>query len=70
MIGKSNCKTCNKRKDIELWDYSGMGCKHNKQEGFACLAFVGINDLVIHIVGIEENSGMCEMYLPKEGEQE
>ena len=65
MRGKC-CNTCERKKDIERWDYSGKGCKHTKLEGFACLAFAFEGDIVL-MVGVDPEKGMCECYMPKTG---
>lgn len=61
------CTTCNKHMILQLNDYSQGGCQHRDCEGFACLAFAD-EGIVKHMIGVDADNGMCEMYYPRKGE--
>ena len=63
---KDCCKNCKLYKRLETWTYSSDGVEHKTASGYACLCFVMSDDLVVNLVGLnEEEEGMCEMFDPR-----
>ena len=62
------CKNCRFHKNMETWVYDDFGVDHKKDVGFACLGFLN-EGLVINLVGIDEESEMCEMFAQKTYEE-
>ena len=60
------CNTCRLKKKLIKFDYSQGGCIHTDYDGYACLAFASENE-VIHMVGLDPEPSMCEMYSPRGG---
>ena len=58
---KESCNNCRYNKTLIQFDYSGKGCKHTKQVGYACTAFTSEHE-VIWLVGCDPSTGMCECY--------
>ena len=63
---KKCCKNCKLCLELHKWDYSLIGKSEWKftYDGFACMAFASEGE-AIHMVGIDINEGMCEMFSPK-----
>lgn len=61
---KECCETCSRKLELKKYDYSQGGCIHTDYDGFCCIAF-GSEGIAVHMVGIDANSGICEMYSPK-----
>ena len=59
------CNTCKLKKKLVKFDYSQGGCIHTDYDGYACLAFA-FEDEVVHMVGVDPDVEMCEMYSPKQ----
>jgi len=62
------CKNCKNRLKGIKSDHTKLGSGEEidtPMEGFICLelAYEGV---AFHMVGIDENIGMCEMYIPKD----
>lgn len=66
---KECCKNCKHYKELQRWTYTetmnGQEVEHVTASGFACLGLVS-EGTVVNMVGIDENTGMCEMFTPKE----
>ena len=62
---KQCCNTCKLKKKLIKFDYSQGGCIHTDCEGFACLA-LAFEGVVVHMVGDNPETEMCEMYSPME----
>ena len=60
------CKNCALRYDLRKADYSHGGCEHSKEEGYCCGAFAR-EGMMIHMVGTNEETGLCEVFTPKGG---
>ena len=61
---KECSNTCRFNKRLLKWDYSQGGCIHTDYDGYACLA-LSFEDVVVHMVGVDPETGMCEMHSPK-----
>lgn len=59
------CANCRHRYKLTKLDYSRGGCEHTDVEGFVCMAFSD-EGKAEWLVGVHEDSDMCECYLPKE----
>lgn len=59
---KESCNNCLYMKTLIQFDYSGKGCKHTKQDGYACTAFASEGE-VIWLIGDDPSTGMCECYM-------
>lgn len=59
------CNTCKRKMKLVKLDYSSGGCKHVYYDGFACMAFADENE-INHMVGLDPETGVCEMYSPRE----
>ena len=59
------CATCSRCLKLEKFDYSHGGCKHTDMEGYACTVFMR-EGTIAWMIGIDQNTGMCEAYSPKE----
>jgi len=59
---KESCNNCLYQKRLIQYDYSGKGCKHTDQDGYACTAFASEGE-VIWLIGNEPSAGMCECYM-------
>ena len=64
MTDKECCSTCEFKCTLEKFDYSGKGCKHSIQEGFACDCFINEDRVVVWMVGNNPENGLCECYSP------
>jgi len=65
---KECCKNCRLYKKLELHDHSDLknnGVIHKKYDGFACLIFAASDDVVIHMVGVDDEEDICECYSPR-----
>ena len=60
-MSKSCCSNCRHKMKLTKFDYSQGGCKHTEYEGFACTAFASEGE-IIHMVGMNPDTGMCEMF--------
>lgn len=61
---KECCNTCERKMDLVKYDYSHGGCIHTDYDGFACLVYPD-EHVVVHMVGVNPEIGICEMYLPR-----
>ena len=61
---KSCCNNCKYKMELIKFDYSRGGCEHTPYDGFACVALIH-DGVVTHMVGIDPDSGMCEMFIPR-----
>ena len=59
------CKTCRYRLKLVKYDYSHGGCKHEDMDGYVCMSFAH-EGVACWMVGLDENTGFCECYKPKE----
>ena len=62
---KECCATCARQYIIERLDYSGKGCQHSYEQGYACGAVLH-DGTVYHMVGNRPEEGFCEMYKSRE----
>ncbi len=61
---KECCENCGNRYKLVKFDYSRGGCKHTDMDGYICMAFASENQAV-WMVGLQEQSGLCECYTSK-----
>lgn len=59
------CNTCKRKMRLVKFDYSQGGCIHTDYDGYACLALAYEGE-VVHMVGEDPATGMCEMYAQRE----
>ena len=59
------CKSCKRRLDLKMSDYSQGGCRDYELGGYICLAFVD-EGKAIWMIGQNEYTGFCECFMPKE----
>ena len=55
-----NCKNCLHYRPIRRWTYNDEGVKHERPEGFACIAMAQLDEPVIHMIGTRGVG--CEMF--------
>ena len=55
------CATCANRYDLERLDYSKGGCKHEKMDGYICMAFADEGQ-AMWIIGTYPLEEICECY--------
>ena len=60
------CANCKFNLELVKYDYSNGGCIHTKYDGYACMAFASEGQ-VTHMVGIDPEIGMCEMFCYRGG---
>ena len=59
---KECCANCALRYDLKMSDYSHGGCKDfDIDNGFICMAFAD-ERIAMFMVGVDENTGMCECF--------
>ena len=64
---EENCSTCKRRLRLVKLDYTHGGCEHTDLEGHICLIFED-EGIAYWMVGCD--NGLCEMYAPKENEND
>lgn len=60
----NKCRDCSKCLELQRWEYSDNGVKHEKVDGFACLVFAH-EGLVVNLVGVDLDEEGCEEWNPK-----
>lgn len=64
---KECCANCRNKYKLTKFDYSKGGCEHTDMDGYICMAFA-YEKQAVWMVGLQEQLGFCECYVPKENE--
>lgn len=63
-----NCRNCKYYAKLVKWDYSKLGTGEewkSEYDGYACAVFAFTGEhYVVHMVGENAESGLCEMFYP------
>lgn len=59
------CANCKYNVKLETWDYRRKdGVWKMFEDGFVCTLFAS-EGTVIHMLGVDEDKGMCECFIPR-----